>query len=360
MTNQINRHRVLPATPPAKASRPARNSVRRRMSMKHVVAPVLSVLVAAGLSAAPASAAPGSEARSARPLPKVLNLPNGFSPEGIAIDERVAYTGSLVDGSIQRIDLKTGAATRFAPSPGPSRVAVGMHIDRFDRLWVAGGGTGFGRNLITSFRVYDTRSGAALADVAVPEAVFLNDVFVTRDAAWFTDSFGPNLIRVPIGANGKIGSPEKVVLGGDWTGLTANGIVATPDGKSLIVGKFEAAEGSGGVLYVVPTDSVGVANARRITLHGHLDAVAAGTDGLVLNGQTLYTVNSGGVVEIKLSRSLTTGQVLGTTEVPGAAWPTTAKRFGSRLYVIDGNFGENFSNIGNPTAAFKVVAIPMP
>ncbi|GAB2764085.1 hypothetical protein GCM10027072_73360 [Streptomyces bullii] len=328
--------------------------------MKHALPPVLSVLVAVGLFAAPVSAAPASEVRSAKPFPKVLNLPNGFSPEGIAIDERVAFTGSLVDGSIQRINLKTGATEQFAPSPGPSRVAVGMHVDRFDRLWVAGGGKGFGRDLITSFRVYDTRSGALLADVPVPEAVFLNDVIVTRSAVWFTDSFGPNLVRVPIGANGKIGSPKKVALGGDWTGLSANGIVATPDGKRLIVAQQEATEGSGGALYVVPNDSAEVANARRITLHGHLDSLAAGADGLVLIGQTLYVVNSEGVAEIKLSRSLTAGRVLGTTEVPDAGWPTTAKPFGSRLYVVDGNFGENFSNIGNPNAVFKVVAIPLP
>jgi hypothetical protein len=43
--------------------------------------------------------------------------------------------------------------------------------------------------------------------------------------------------------------------------------------------------------------------------------------------------------------------------VPGVSWPSTDKTFGGRLYA---NFGESFSNIGNPAAEFKAVAIPLP
>jgi hypothetical protein len=99
-----------------------------------------------------------------------------------------------------------------------------------------------------------------------------------------------------------------------------------------------------------------VAEVRRITLHGTLDTI----DGLVLLGSTLYVVKRDGVVRIELAQSLTAGRVLGTTEVPGAAWLTTAAAFGSRLYVVDANFGENFSNVGDPAAAFEIVAIPLP
>ncbi|WP_406486162.1 hypothetical protein [Streptomyces phaeochromogenes] len=109
--------------------------------------------------------------------------------------------------------------------------------------------------------------------------------------------------------------------------------------------------------YLVPTDTAdGVADARRITLHGTTDA----TDGLQLIGRTLYVANPQGMAEIKLSWSLTAGQVLGTPQVPGAALPSAAKAFGCRLYVVDANFGENFSNAGNPAAEFKVTAIPLP
>jgi hypothetical protein len=43
-----------------------------------------------------------------------------------------------------------------------------------------------------------------------------------------------------------------------------------------------------------------------------------------------------------------------------AAWPSAAKAFGGRLYVVDANFGDHNSNVGNPAAAFQVVAIPRP
>ncbi|MGC9542183.1 hypothetical protein [Streptomyces sp. UG1] len=80
--------------------------------------------------------------------------------------------------------------------------------------------------------MYDTESGALPADVTVPDAAFLNDVTVTRDAAWFTVSRVPALIRVPIGPDGSIGAPEKAALGGDWAqtsaGINANGIEVTP------------------------------------------------------------------------------------------------------------------------------------
>jgi hypothetical protein len=333
------------------------NSVRRALI------PVLAVLVTVGLSAAPAVATPSAGSGRAEQFPAVLNLPNGFSPEGLSINDGIAYTGSLADGRIRAIDLKSGRARQLAPSPGAARVAVGMDVDRFDRLWVAGGGPGFFPGVIPGYRVYDTTSGAKLADVTVPDAVFLNDVTVAHDAAWFTDSFSNALIRVPIRPNGKIGVPEKVTLGGDWApsaGLNANGIVTTPDGKHLIVGQSQAADGSGGAFYTVPSDATGVANARRITLHGQLDSLAAGNDGLVLLGHTLYAANSAGVVKVELSRSLTAGQVIGTTAVPGAAWPTATKAFGPRLYVVDANYGDNFSNVGNPAATFKIVAIPRP
>jgi sugar lactone lactonase YvrE len=332
----------------------------KKSVVKRVLVPVLAVLVIAGVFAVSASAEPPSAVDSAGSSAEVSQLPNGFSPEGIAIDERaaVAYTGSLVDGAIERIDLKTGEATPFAPSPGPHRMASGMDIDRFGRLWVAGGG-GFVPGVVSGFRVYDTRSGAVPADVTVPDAGYLNDVTVTRDAAWFTDSLGPALIRVPIGADGTIGSPEKVALGGDWVqtsaGFNANGIETTPDGRHLIVNQTQSADAHS-AFYLVPTQVAGLADARRVTLDGTTD----GADGLELIGRTLYVANPQGVVEINLSGSLTDGQILGTTGVPGAAWPSAAKAFGGRLYVLDANFGANLSNVGNPAAAFQVIAIPLP
>jgi sugar lactone lactonase YvrE len=319
-----------------------------KRSLTSVLSVALAVPLTVGLLATPAAAE-----KALVDIP----LPNGFSPEGIAIHEGVAYTGSLVDGAILQVDLPGGDVEEFAPSPGPDKRALGMDVDHRDRLWVAGGGEAFFPDVATSFRVYDTDTGELVADVEVP-GEFLNDVFVTKEAAWFTDSFAPQLFKVPIAKNGEIGSPERVELGGDWVPsaeVDANGIVAAPGGK-LIVSQTVAADGSGGALYVVDADAEGVADAQRITLSG--GSLEAGADGLVLIGRKLYVVHPEGVTKIRLNRSLTAGTVVTTLDV-GAAWATTAKKFRNSLYVVDGNFGENFANIGNPDAEFKIVKVPL-
>jgi hypothetical protein len=319
-----------------------------KRSLTSALSVALAVPLTVGLLAAPASAE-----KTLVDIP----LPNGFSPEGIAIHEGVAYTGSLVDGAILQVDLSSDEVEEFAPSPGPGKLAGGMDVDRFDRLWVAGGGENFFPGVAPSFRVYDTGTGELVADVEVPDGETLNDVFVTKDAAWFTDSFAPQLFKVPIAKDGEIGSPERVELGGDWepsAEVDANGIVGAPGGK-LIVGQTLAPDGTGGALYVIDADAEGVAEAQRITLSG--GTLEAGTDGLVLIGQKLYVVNPEGVVKIRLNKSLTTGTVITTLDV-GAEWATTAKKYRSSLYVVDGNFGENFANIGNPDAEFKIVKVP--
>ena len=65
-------------------------------------------------------------------------------------------------------------------------------------------------------------------------------------------------------------------------------------------------------------------------------------------------------MKVRLSRDLTTGVVQGSTEVPEAAFASTAARFGSRLYVVDANLGDNLANVGNPAASFEISAIRLP
>lgn len=318
--------------------------------MTRLIATLASLAVLLGLAVAPASASGG---RADGPFPDTIDLPDGFFPEGIAIDSRVAYVGSLNDGAIQRLDLRTGTATEFAASPGPNMISVGMDVDRGERLWVAGGGSGFFPGVEAGFRVYDTKTGELLADVSLPTSGFINDVIVTKTAAWFTDSFVSTLVRVPIGPHGAIGDPELVELGGDWApgpSLNANGIAATPNGKQLIVAQVEAPEGGTAAYYLVPADgSASSVEATRIAL----DTTVASADGLVLHGRTLYSVAGPGVTKIRLSKGLDQGEVIETIEVPGAESPTTADILGPRLYVVDAKF----STFGDPSTTYQVTAI---
>ena len=166
-----------------------------------------------------------------------------------------------------------------------------------NRLWVAGGGPGFlfGAGDV---RVYDASSGALLATFIPPGAVgFLNDVAITHDAVYVTDSFYLQLVKIPLPADGSLPSEDSATLlpvsGVVQTGgPNLNGIVAK--GGVLLVG-----ETSTGNLFRVDPDT-GIAEGVDLG-----DEVLPGPDGLELRGNTLYVVGGGVVTVVR----------------PGLAWP---------------------------------------
>jgi hypothetical protein len=84
--------------------------------------------------------APSVAAHDTSDLPTTIDLPAGFRPEGIESWGKWLYAGSLADGSIYRANAKTGEGDILVPGEA-GKVAVGLHIDRRGRLWVAGGPT---------------------------------------------------------------------------------------------------------------------------------------------------------------------------------------------------------------------------
>jgi hypothetical protein len=91
------------------------------------------------LAAWPATAAPPD-----KNFPDRIDLPNGFFPEGIESGRGTSFfVGSLIDGAILRGDLRTGSREELAPGE-TGRVSVGIAYEAGrNRLWVAGGGSGF-------------------------------------------------------------------------------------------------------------------------------------------------------------------------------------------------------------------------
>jgi streptogramin lyase len=135
----------------------------------------------------------------AQPFPEVIPLPTGFQPEGIAAGRgSTFFVGSIPTGAVFRGDLRTGDGDVIVPGR-EGRSSIGIKVDGKDRLFVAGGDTG------RAF-VYDATTGARLADylLAPSQPTFVNDVVLTRDAAWFTDSFRAVLYRVPFGPGGSL------------------------------------------------------------------------------------------------------------------------------------------------------------
>ena len=107
---------------------------------------------AAALLALTLAAAPASAAR----FPSEIPLPDGFQPEGITDGTgTTAYAGSLANGAIVTVNVRTGSVDPFAAG-ATGRVTAGLdYEDGAHRLWAAGGPTG-------EVRAYDARTGEVL------------------------------------------------------------------------------------------------------------------------------------------------------------------------------------------------------
>ena len=285
---------------------------------------VLAIIVAVASSVA-----------GAQTFPNRIELPDGFEPEGIAIAGGQFYVGSIPTGRVYRGSLRTGQGAVLVSSPaGPA--AIGMKVDR-GRLFVAGGPTG------DAF-VYNAKTGATIAAYELPTsgATFVNDVVVTKRAAWFTDSQRAVLYRLPLGPSGRPGtsaSVQTVSLTGDFQqqpGFNANGIDATSNGKTLVI-----VQSNTGTLFSVTPSGV----TRAIAL-AEGESVPNG-DGILLDGRTLYVVQNqlNMVAKINLAPGLRTGRVVTrvtNAQLPATAQfsvPTTIAELGNRLYAVNARFG---------------------
>lgn len=268
----------------------------------------------------------------ATPRASSIPIPDDFQPEGIAVGEgNTFYVGSLRDGDIYRGDLRSGEGALFVDVE--DRVAAGMEVDKArDWLVVAGGPTGHAW-------VYDTEDGSTAADIVLgaPGATFANDVAITRDALYFTDTFAPTIYRVPILADGTFGATEPITVTGPAAatgGFGLNGIEATHRGW-LLVNHTDL-----GMLALVDPET-GV--SQEISLSG--PALVAGTlDGLLLQGRTAWVVQNfaNSVAEVRLSPDLTSGQVVDVVTSELFRVPTTVDRHGSTLVLVNGRFDLGF------------------
>ena len=292
---------------------------------------LLAALAALGLSACtPRSEAPEpAEAPTitARPLPASITY-----PEGVAWDAEAGayYVASAANGAITRITLADNASTSLVPAGGLGEgrpedfpMALGLRLDEADRLWVAGGARG-------DLRIVDTASGQVIKHLTRPAgpASLLNDLAFTADAAYVTDSTRPVLWRVSR-AGGQIGELEPWLDLADLIphpeGPNLNGIVATPDGASLI-----AVQMNTGLLWKI---DIAGRSAARIDLGG---ALLRGGDGLVLDGRRLYVTvqDTHEVVAIDLAPDLTAGSVIGHVRDDRFVAPATAFLENDTLHVV--------------------------
>ena len=193
-------------------------------------------------------------------------------------------------------------------------------------------GAGFG-----TARVYDARTGALVREyqLATPPGTFINDVVVTKDAAYFTDSQRPVLYRIALSGNGDPGAVTTIQLGGQYVHVPGqfnlNGIVATPNGKQLIAVQSFSKK------LLPDRPGHGCGDDDR---HGSYDLENG--DGLLLQGKTLYVVQnrSNKVAVFQLSPDLTQATFVRAITDADFDVPTTIDRSGERLYVVNARFGD--------------------
>jgi hypothetical protein len=263
-------------------------------------------------------------------FPQTISLPNGFRPEGIAVGRGpTIFAGSIGTGAVYAANVITGEGRIVVPAQ-TGRPAIGLSFDpRTNLIYVAGGPTG-------AAYVYDARTGNTVAFFQLTTAgSFVNDQIVTADAVYFTDSLRPVVYRIAL-SRGARPSPdadvEEIPLSGDYqhvAGFNANGIVATPGGRALII-----VQSATGKLFRVDPDS---GDAQEIDLGGF---TATAGDGMLLRGDTLFLVQNqlNQIAVIDLDRRLESGEVEEIITDDRFDVPTTITEFFGLLFVVNARF----------------------
>jgi sugar lactone lactonase YvrE len=279
-----------------------------------------------------------------------IEMPNGWAPEGITTDGEQLYAGSLANGAILRADPATGE-TAILFEGGEGLIVAGIDYDEAGRLWAAGATGG-------EVRVHDAETGELLETYPF-QAGFLNDLVVTPEAVYISDSFVPQVAVIPLGEEGALPAPEEAFvlpISGDLSygeGFNANGIAATDAGLVLVH------SGEGQLYRVDPASG-------ESTLIDTADAELTAGDGLELVEQTLYVMRNrlgpsivGEIVAVELDDDLTAGSVVGSVSSDDWDVSTTVAAIGDDLWSVNARFGTEttpetefwMSRVDAPTAS---------
>ena len=342
LDNQTHQMMVLESHPPPYKGMVRITKQRNGSPMKKTL--IILVSVAMTLLALSASSISAGE----KPFAKLVPALEGAPPEGFTIGKgHTAYNGSI-DGSIYKVNLRNGegeilveAEPDFDVFTGDCR-KLGMRVDRRSNyLHVAG-------CIYGDAYVFDADSGEEIMKYQLDDSGFsvINDIAITKDAVYFTDFGQPFIYRLPLSKNGRIPGDENaataIPLTGDFEagenvyGAFANGIVATPNGKTLIIGN----SGTSKIFRVDPTT-------------GHADEIIVDPplvgflDGIVLHEGVLFILTPDGtfacppedrVQVVVLDKDMLTGTLVGSITDPTMDGVASGAMHGSSLYVNNARY----------------------
>jgi sugar lactone lactonase YvrE len=291
-----------------------------------------------------------------KPFPKIVPALDGSFPEGFAIGKgTTAYNGSI-DGSIYKVNLRNGVGEILVPADNPfvGCTKLGMRVDRrSNNLIVAGCEVG-------NALVYDADTGEPIMEYQLDDSggSAINDLAITQDTVYFTDFYQPFIYSLPLSKNGRI--PEDadastaIPLTGDFEtcdnigGIFANGIVATPDGTTLIIGH----SGCSKIFKVDPTTG----HADEIIVDPPLLGLLDGSflDAIVSYDGLLYILSPGNTADLDmvqvvvLDEDMLTGTRVGQITDSDMSGVASGAMHGDSLYVNNAHYDACCDDDGNP------------
>lgn len=324
------------------------------MSRKLLVATAVAAASVAAALISPTVTVQASERGSAHkrlPDTYVVSHQPDFQPEGIEVTpDGTMYVSSIGTGDVYRGHVTSRTFTRFASGAAADRTrSLGIEADRRGQVYVAG------ESHLDVYRVDGTLIARRAAGAGPIGAPYLNDVVVTQDAVYVTDSTNAVVWRAPMRGS-RVGELERwfdartVYPGFPPQYFFLNGIAATRDGETLLVS-------SQGLETLIRVD-VAAAKGTLVDLGDR----TFGPDGMVLRGTTVYGVlNYGapdgvqGVYIAQLNDDLTAGTVTRSVVHPDFDTPSTVAVHWGRLLVVNSQIDS-----GTGTPPYTVTAAPDP
>jgi hypothetical protein len=302
---------------------------------------ILSITVLLCALAVPAA---GAQTYGPPQYPETIPLPNGWGPEGIATGfGNQFFAGSRLNGGIFKGNLKTGQGSVLVPGQ-TGGAATGLKVDRRNRLFVSGAQTG-------TATVYRASDGKLLRKYTlVSGASFINDVTLTRRAAYFTDSVNQQLYVLKLKHHGGLPAKARTLpLTGDLqydndpATFELNGIAAAGHDRLITV------QSRTGTLFLV--------NARNGRTHA-IDLGGGSVpdgDGILLRGRTLYVVQNqdNKIAVIHLKTGLRRGEIKRYLTDSDFDVPTTIAFKAGFLWAVNARF----TTPPGPTTTYDVVRV---
>jgi sugar lactone lactonase YvrE len=281
----------------------------------------------------------------AKPFADTSIVINGAtSAEGIAAGTGTTfYAGDLALGDIYQGDIRTGTTGLLIDAPD-GRMAVGMKFDPGSNLlFVAGGLSG------TAY-VYNTSTlESTEITLTTLAGSFINDVTLTPEGAWFTNSKYPELYFVPFDG---LGDPNAV----ETKKLTDQSLVLADPSMQFGLNGIASAKG-GRVLFVAHTQNQAIYTVNADPESGESARIRGVTvpsvDGILVQGQRLWAVQNfdNKISRIDLSNNFSSGVVEDVITSDGFNSPATAALFGNTLAAVNAQFLL-------PDIEYEVVLVP--